>query len=275
MSARARPRRSRRRRGDDSCFAARSRRRRCPRPPPAPAYIGRSHPLSSAHPLTSATARPSRVLRSYEGNVVHSRRMASTDAERGRRGRVYASRWTGVGVGGSYGAGGVYAVHYCFLVYSLIACNLIRSWRYYIQCGSRLTCAQTSISLQAARGGSPCPRPSLFRYGGKKERSRATPHPPPPAESLLCASASGTTLRSMSVELGKSKTTLAHQSSARRSRIVNRSSPPSLFAPRPTVFCCCFHRGLFLSKCSRVWVLYEHHQHSAVAHSSSTRGIAR
>jgi hypothetical protein len=50
-------------------------------PPPAPAHIGKSRPLSSAHPLTLTRGRQSRARRSYEDDVVHPRRVAATDAD--------------------------------------------------------------------------------------------------------------------------------------------------------------------------------------------------
>jgi hypothetical protein len=140
--------------------------------------------------------------------------------------------------------------------------------------------APTSVSPQAARGNSPCPRLACLQIkdkGKRRKRKFSALHhdcirfPLPPAVKSYPTPPGSSTFGPVrlptSVVRRKSRIGRVHRSSANRSRIVKRFLP--LPVARRTsahsVFCCHFHRGQFLKRCSRVCALQGHHPHSAVA----------
>jgi hypothetical protein len=129
--------------------------------------------------------------------------------------------------------------------------------------------APTSVSPQAARGNSPCPHLAYptYKKEKRKERNHSCILPDPlPLSAPARSSSLGPVLRPTSVVRRKSRIGRVHRSSANRSRILKRffPLPVALRTSAHRIFCCGFHRGQFLNRCSRVCTLQEHHPHPAV-----------
>jgi hypothetical protein len=106
----------------------------------------------------------------------------------------------------------------------------------------------------------PLPPPGLSPTKKRRRKRNHSPleatllplHLPP--HSVPGSSSFGPILRPTSVVHKKSKIGRVHRSSANRSRILKRffPLPVSLRTSAHRVFCCGFHRGQFLNRCSRV-----------------------